>query len=248
MKKTNLIQKLKNKFRYKNKSKKSQIWMSAVIYLLITIVVMSVVLAAGLPLIREVRDKTVVNSAKNNMAILDNYILQVASEGPGSQRVVSIEIPKGDFYVGDGSLRWSMLTDFELVNDNSVIDLGQNLKLTSTEQILSYEEGSFYVMENQFIKVRFNKIGSPTNLATISTDRIIQDIQFEDGTAQQYNFNFSVSGVSSGEGYTKLQTHGENLGSSELIAHIESDTLIYDIIFTLEGNADYLKINTKIYD
>jgi len=74
---------------------KAQIWVSAILYILVITVVMVLVLNAGVPIIQDLQDKTVFTRSKNTFLSLNQHISEVSEEGVGSQRVVPIEIEKG---------------------------------------------------------------------------------------------------------------------------------------------------------
>ena len=86
------------------KSKKADVWVSAVLYFGLGIIVISLLLAAGLPAINKLRDKNVIIQTKEVFQVLDKNIRDVVRGGPGSQRVVSVDIKKGDFKI-DGNVR-----------------------------------------------------------------------------------------------------------------------------------------------
>lgn len=81
------------------KSKKADVWVSAVLYFGLGIIVISLLLAAGLPAINKLRDKNVIIQTKEVFQVLDKNIRDVVRGGPGSQRVVSVDIKKGDFKI-----------------------------------------------------------------------------------------------------------------------------------------------------
>ena len=71
-------------------NKKGDVWISAILYFGIGIVVITIILAAGLPVINRLRDKNVIIQTKQVMHTIDDNIREVIREGPGSQRVVTI--------------------------------------------------------------------------------------------------------------------------------------------------------------
>lgn len=76
-------------------NKKGDIWVSAVIYFGLGIVIISILLAAGLPVINKLRDRNIIIQTKQVMTELDQNVREVVKEGPGSQRVVTVNIKKG---------------------------------------------------------------------------------------------------------------------------------------------------------
>ena len=76
--------------------RKGQIWVSAALYIALGIIVISVVLSAGLPLINKIQAKNTLLQSKNVMFELDSTIRDVMLEGAGSKRPIYIEIEKGN--------------------------------------------------------------------------------------------------------------------------------------------------------
>lgn len=81
--------------------KRGSVWISAVLYFGLGIVVISILLAAGMPVINKLRDKNVVIQSKEVMHTLDQNIREVIREGPGSQRIVTVNIKKGAFIIDE---------------------------------------------------------------------------------------------------------------------------------------------------
>ena len=102
--------------------KKGDIWISAVLYFGLGIVVISILLAAGLPVINKLRDKNVVIQSKQVMHTLDQNIREVVKEGPGSQRVVTINIKKGVFVLDDKNslVIWQYNNSKVLISDPGI--------------------------------------------------------------------------------------------------------------------------------
>ena len=112
-------------------SKKGQeAWISAALYLGIGIVIIGVILGAGMPVINKLRDKNVVLQTKDVLFTLDNNIREVARSGPGSQRVISVEIKKGEFKIDDKKDRviWEFESKAMLSEPGEEISEG-NLKI-----------------------------------------------------------------------------------------------------------------------
>ena len=82
-------------------TKKGDIWVSAVLYFALGVLILGIVLAATLPVIKQLKDKNVIVQTKNLMSDLDENIRSVYREGPGSQRSLEITINKGEFVIND---------------------------------------------------------------------------------------------------------------------------------------------------
>ncbi len=86
--------------------KKGDVWISAILYFGLGIVVITIILVAGLPVINKLRDKNIIIQTKEVMHAVDQNIREVIKEGPGSQRVVSLNIKKGSISVADNKVIW----------------------------------------------------------------------------------------------------------------------------------------------
>ena len=87
----------------------ASVWISAILYFGIGIVILTILLSAGLPVINKLRDKNVVIQSKEVMHTLDENIREVIKEGPGSQRVLTINLKKGSLRIDNdaNSIIWS---------------------------------------------------------------------------------------------------------------------------------------------
>jgi len=96
------------------RDKRGDIWVSAVLYIALGIVAISLILAAAIPAINNMKDRNTVVQTKELLYSLDKSIRDVSSEGPGSQRDLSpLVIKAGKMYVdenGDNKIKWSMET------------------------------------------------------------------------------------------------------------------------------------------
>jgi len=115
------------------------VWISAILYFGIGIVVITIILAAGLPVINRLRDKNVIIQTKQVMHTIDDNIREVIREGPGSQRVVTINIKKGSFVIDQD-------IDGDGVGDNIVAWKYDNAKVLISEPGTPVPEGKLTVL------------------------------------------------------------------------------------------------------
>lgn len=103
-------------------NKKGDIWISAVLYFGLGIIVLTIILAAGQPVINRIKDKNIVIQTKNVLFKLDDNMNEVITGGPGTQRVVDVTVTKGEFYVKKDKLsdEFSVGTSY-LTDDNNFI-------------------------------------------------------------------------------------------------------------------------------
>jgi len=124
--------------------KKGQTWVSAALYTALGIVTISLVLAVGMPILENLKDKNTVSQTKELMLDFDGVIRETF-EGAGSQREFFIDIKKGDFFVDgkENKIEWSMKTKAKLMEPGVVLDEG-NLEI-GFEQINEEYEVSLVI-------------------------------------------------------------------------------------------------------
>ncbi|MFH1455919.1 MAG: hypothetical protein ABIF40_03140 [archaeon] len=123
--------------------KKGSLWVSAVLYLALGLVVLTLVLTAGMPMISKMKDKNTVAQTKEIFYTLNENILEVVSEGPGSKRVLSpFEIKAGEFNIDsiNSKIIWQMTTTNELLEPGIEITEGPfKMLLSETNIVDEYE-------------------------------------------------------------------------------------------------------------
>ena len=95
------------------KNKRGDIWVSAIIYFGLGILIISILLAAGLPVINKLKDKNVLIQTKELFNVLDENMLIVISGGPDSQRPITLDIKKGEIRINDDANPNSILWTFK---------------------------------------------------------------------------------------------------------------------------------------
>ena len=117
-------------------TKKGDVWISAAIYFGLGMVVLSIVLAAGLPVIKKLQDKNTILQTKEVFFTLDNNIREVARGGPGTQRLVRMQVGKGTLMVHGltDQITWTYDTKAPLSEPGQQIAEGHLLVLTTATQ------------------------------------------------------------------------------------------------------------------
>lgn len=233
-----------------NNNKKGQIWVSAVLYILITTVVLVIVIQLGTPLLENLKDKTIFTKTKDNFLAIDKQIKDISSEGYGSQRIIPLEIQKGKVDITEDGIKWQMQTDADIIEPGSSIALG-DLIISANSDVTAKKKGDSFVLENSAISVNFSSYGNQTHWHndTIIPGNAINYMEYKTRGgkikhAGTFTFDVKNNGVSlpDGNGYTKLEKEGDFLTEGKLILHINSTTE-YDLVFTLGSRADFLKVD-----
>jgi hypothetical protein len=220
--------------------KRGQVWISAVLYLLIAAVAVVLILDAGVPLLKEMKDKSAFTKTKETMLSLDEQIKEVASEGEGSQRVVPVEIKDGYFRIQDNMIEWEMESEAKLLEPRTKISYG-NLVVSSNIDVDSYDYGDYYLLENEYLIVNISAMTNSSN----STSNLISSIFFKKtNVTVPGNFTFMIGGnqaTASGILTTSLNPPGNNtnVDYASVVVSVDS-TISYELVLTLESQADFL--------
>lgn len=123
--------------------KQAQIWISAVLYIALGVILITIILAAGLPLIEKMKDRNTFMQTKTLMYSIDDNIKQVAKEGPGSKRYLTIDIDQGELYINlnnNNKITWIKETKSKLMEPNIQFQEGSlNILLEPTETEEEYK-------------------------------------------------------------------------------------------------------------
>jgi len=239
-------------------NRKAQIWISAVLYLLVTVVVMFIVLDAGIPLLNNMKDKSVFTRTKDNFVNLDQHIKKISFTEEGSQEVIPFEVTEGNLLFDENNVVWSMQTEAQVLEPNTKLESG-NLYLVSDLDVSAKEYANHYVMQNSYISVRLNKTGTRDIWTDISADQLIESITYKltgktttagfkirvwaNDPSNPFPYNSTVG--SNVTGYTEMLDTGMNLASATYTAYFNTTSLDYLVRITLNSLADYVVINVE---
>nr|MBA4404849.1 hypothetical protein [Nanoarchaeum sp.] len=112
--------------------KKGDVWVSAILYTALGVVLLTIILAAGLPVIQKMKDSYTAKHTKELMLVLDSNVKTVYHEGPGSQRAISLDIGRGEFVI-DGTnevIKFNFESSALISEVDSVVEEG-NLQILS---------------------------------------------------------------------------------------------------------------------
>lgn len=222
------------------KTRKAQIWISAVLYTLIVVVAIVIVLSAIVPLINKMKDRAVFQKVKNEFINLDIDISEVAGEGLGSQRTIPIDIQNGMLKVTGGKIFWEMQSEAKLLEPRTSLRLG-NLFVSSNADVNASISGDTVILNNSRLHVEFNR--SANNISQIIT-RMNMDGTDLPNLPGGLSFKLDGAEFPSITSTDLVPGEGNNFGRATFVAHT-SDTAI-DVEFTLEGSSDFLITNVDI--
>ena len=223
---------------------------SAVIFIGLTLAAATIIYNAGMPVVMRMQHAASVEKMKGVFSETDRIIQDVASEGNGSKRTVSIRLDTGTLSAGSGKLIWDFDSESMVVSPRTSVSLG-NVVFGSKLDTSSYEDQYLgtpaFVLENERLKAYFRKIGSAASPQAYSTDQILLAIWNKDVEKWMplQSLEIGLDGQASsrsGTGYTELEQPGTDLPSASMSAHMDSAYAQYSIRFTLESGADFIAI------
>jgi hypothetical protein len=236
----------------KKKNRKGEIWVSAIIYTMVAVLALVIIMNTGIPLLTELKDRSVFEKVKGIMLDLDMKITEIANQGEGSQATLSFEIRDGEMKFRDNKIIWEIETKSEIVSPRTSTKLG-NLIISSNANVRTYQMADYYVMEteikNDTFRVVANRLGSKTNPVYFNTSQIIENISFN-GVDMPGTFTFNLNGNMSsaaGVGYIEMLPGGNhtNVGKARIVAHMDTNFSQYDLVFVLNSYADFVAVNIK---
>jgi hypothetical protein len=182
----------------------------------------------------------------------DKIIQDVASEGNGSKRTVSLRFDIGKLTVNGSSdkLYWDFDSESQVVSPRTSTSFGNVVfgsKLETTAYEGDYQGIGAYVLENEHIRAYFRKIGSPSSQQAYSTNQLLLGIYQKDlgQWMPLQSLEISLDGQESSEsgtGYTVLEQLGTDLPYATVSAYMSSGYANYFLNFTLESGTDFLEI------
>jgi hypothetical protein len=225
---------------------------SAIIFIGITLAVTVIVYNSGMPVVQRMQAAASVERMKALFSEMDSIVEDVASEGNGSKRTVSLRFDTGEFTVDGGADKvfWAFESESLMVSPRTSTSFGNVVfgsKLDTSAYEGDYLGTKAYVLENERIKAYFRKIGSPSSPQSYDMSQILLAIYQKDLGQWMQLGSLEISldnqaGSQSGTGYTTLEQSGSDLPYSSVSAYMDSAYADYMIKLTLESGADFLII------
>ncbi|MBT4576973.1 hypothetical protein HOM13_02385 [Candidatus Woesearchaeota archaeon] len=136
-----------------SKKRKGQIWISAVLFISLGVMVISLILAAAIPMVNRISDKNTVIRTKEILLKVDDAIKTVINEGPGSQRQLDpLIIDRGELHITNDTynIRWLMETKADLMEPEIEIVEGNIKQILNTTIVEEIYEINIWVDSDKF--------------------------------------------------------------------------------------------------
>ncbi len=116
-------------------AKRGVVWVSTILYILISLAVLSLVLVSVQPLIDKNQDKALCSQSEQILRDIDSRIKEVSSV-EGNKLSLSVKISRGDLIINSSArtITWELKDSaYQYSEENKVIDLRDNLKAVTTK-------------------------------------------------------------------------------------------------------------------
>lgn len=229
---------------------KAQVWVSALLYLLISIIVVVLVLEAGLPLIQKMGDEAYYSKAKEDFSSIDKTIKEVSKEGKGSQRVVPLEIRKGELNVRDNQIYWEYETKAEILSHKTQTSQG-NLVMSADADVNCENHGGYYIVKNTYLWLNLSKRGTETNYVSMNSSELINELRWMNKSTEGV-FSFMLNNDSStayGNGYSyieKCEHKMDKVFYKAKFYNVTAANMSYQLTFEMDSKSDYIQPSIKI--
>jgi len=166
-------------------NKKGDIWVSAVIYIALGIIILSIVLAVGIPAIQKMKDNYVAKQTKEIMFKIDENIRSVYNQGPGAQTQIKVKVGKGELTIESNKIEWQLRTKALLSEPGVTITEGPMQIMTTqsaqegeyeTNLLLDYSDSGIDLLFEETLPIQGTKLFSISNqgLNDLGTKTIIK--------------------------------------------------------------------------
>jgi len=227
--------------------------------ILVIVVVASTILVLAIlnPIIEEGKEIQSYNEAVSIMKVINKAVREVMFESPGTRRVINLDIRQGELDVSGSENKIKMILDnmnyFSpggLQEGNIVVRSGA--WMDAKEEDTDNDNNTELVLENDAVIFATKKLGSSSSPVAVNTTNFIKLIR---NVRADVNITNPVTGIyinddmltSYGTGYTELTRKGLNLPSSGIRLWLNSTSgRIYEAIFSLGAESDFIEMNVRI--
>ncbi len=213
------------------------------------IILIGIIIAMSIlgPVIEQMKDRAAFEEAKSFMLQLDKAIQAVAKEGKYSTRILTLDFSKGKYLIDNetNSIEYELETEAKLVSPGTSKKMG-NLIITSGRDVKVEDLGNIIRMSNSYISVNFTKLGNETNYVSVNLSEIITDIKLvKENIIISPSIVIKFGDTEKGNGYVKAEETGEMLPLGKVVAHLETSSISFDIVFTLKSYSDFITVKVE---
>ncbi|MCK5477247.1 MAG: hypothetical protein KAI55_04975 [Candidatus Aenigmarchaeota archaeon] len=243
--------------RKKNKQEKKGIspLIAGVLYFAIIMAAITVMMTIIMPWMETTKDQISINYAKKNIVGLDSIVTTVASEGEESSRIIFLDVKRSRYYMEDvkNAFYFEYNVSENIVSPRFRIKEG-NVFFGSQLNSKAIDYDSYFLLENQYLRVNISKKGDVSNYSSINTSEIINSIYFKEKDVYIYGQNITIlpdnyAYSGNGTGYVYIEEEDFFLPKAVAVCRMANANsgVSYDLYFELPSDSDFLMIYLKNY-
>ncbi|MFB6242088.1 MAG: hypothetical protein ABEJ36_04800 [Candidatus Nanosalina sp.] len=224
---------------------------TAVLVVGVTLTAVGVVLDVSGPAIDNARDSSAIRQSVSFLNFVDENIREVASEGQGSTRTMSVSFDRGEFDVDaeDDSFTYSLDTGSDIISPQAqqqqgAVTLSSNANVEVSETTKNGE--TCFMMKNDKVQACIKKVGSEDSPTSINTSELLTYYEIEGRGETPMDFEVELNNAKNsswGEGYTYAEQLGDHQPHGDVYAVVDAENgLEYRVLFQLYSGADFLSI------
>ncbi|MCW1301181.1 MAG: hypothetical protein QW507_02745 [Candidatus Nanoarchaeia archaeon] len=228
------------------------VWISYLLYFAVSVVVIGLVLAAGIPMITRAREVAIVTSAKNQLQKMAEAIVSVSGSAAGTAAEYSFKVDEGILTISSERdvIYFQKEIGLGIIAPRTIVREGY-LIISSEVDTSGYETSDApnccYILENSHLLVKFYKFQEELK----DDNNVIKEIWLKD-LNRKLNFSGLNILVDDDERSTKgvittfLEIGGSLIPKATLIERVNSSTVYggvgycYDVRYSLESTTDFI--------
>ena len=228
---------------------------AGVLYFAIVMAAITVMMTIIMPWMETTKDQISINYAKKNIVGLDSIVTTVASEGEESSRIIFLDVKRSRYYIEDAKNAFY----FEYNVSNTIVSprfriREGNVFFGSQLNSKAIDYDSYFLLENQYLRVNISKKGDAASHTLINTSETINSILFKEKDVYLYRQNITVipdnhASSGNGTGYIYLEEEDFFLPKAVAVCRMANANsgVSYDLYFELPSDSDFLMIYLKNY-
>lgn len=223
----------------------------AVLLLAVSISAIALVLLYSTGTMDDIRERSLLEGAKEGMRDIDRAVKEVSTEGEGSSR--EIEMSGGEYLVDPSKETIRFELDSKSGTIPPAISRKEGPYFISTGADVKAYEGDVtgdgvaeLVLENSHLVVAIKKITD----SKINTSSLIALMRIRE-TGQEIfpeDSSIVVDGIASsasGRGSTRIEQAGDRLTKGSIVTLVDSKEVSYELWYTLRSGADFVEADVK---
>lgn len=230
------------------------VWISYLLYFAVSVVVIGLVLAAGIPMITRAREVAIITSAKNQLQKMAEAIVSVSGSAAGTAAEYSFKVDEGILTVSSERdvVFFQKEIGLGIIAPRTIVREGY-LIISSEVDASGYETSEApdccYILENSHLLVKFYKFNGELR----ENNNVIKEMWLKD---LDRKLNFSGLNIlidddersTRGTVITFLETKGSIIPKATLIERVNSSTAYggvgycYDVKYSLESTTDFITV------